>query len=130
MLLADPLRTLAHDASLLVHGKHLGTALHLPWVVLPWSCWWRAATRWPASYTAFAFCILAVALTASNLDSFERYALSAFPLVLGAASLMRSSRVRDRRVGARGGRSRLLLDPGVHRCLRAVGPAPGTGYPG
>jgi hypothetical protein len=90
--LADPIRTLAHDASLLVHGKHLGTALHLPWVVLAIVLLVACATKWPASYTAFAFCILAVALTASNLDSFERYALSAFPLVLGAASMMRSSR--------------------------------------
>jgi hypothetical protein len=90
--LADPIRTLAHDASLLVHGKHLGTALHLPWVILAIVLLVACATKWPASYSAFAFCILAVALTASNLDSFERYALSAFPLVLGAASMMRSSR--------------------------------------
>jgi len=90
--LADPVRTLAHDASLLVHGQHLGTALHLPWVVLAVGLLVVAVTRWPASYSAFAFCILAVALTASNLDSFERYALSAFPLVLGGASLLRSSR--------------------------------------
>jgi Mannosyltransferase (PIG-V) len=89
---ADPLRTLAHDASLLVHGHHLGTALHLPWVILAVALVFVVATRWPASYTAFAVCVLAVALTASNLDSFERYALSAFPLVLGASVLVRRSK--------------------------------------
>ena len=89
---ADPFRTLAHDASLLVHGHHLGTALHLPWVLLAVALLVVCATKWPASYTAFALCIVAVALTASNLDSFERYALSAFPLVLGGASLMRTGR--------------------------------------
>jgi hypothetical protein len=89
---ADPFRTLTHDASLLVHGHHLGTALHLPWVVLALGLLVVTARKWPASFSAFAFCILAVALTASNLDSFERYALSAFPLVLGGASLMRTGR--------------------------------------
>jgi hypothetical protein len=34
-----------------------------------------------------------VALTGSNLDSFERYALSAFPLVLAGASLTADDRV-------------------------------------
>jgi hypothetical protein len=93
--IADPLRTLSHDASLLVHGQHLGTALHLPWVILAVALLFACGFRWPASYTAFAVCILAVALTASNLDSFERYALSAFPLVLGGASLMRTSRYEN-----------------------------------
>ncbi len=90
--LADPLRTLAHDASLLVHGSHLGTAMHLPWVLLAVLLAVVASARLPASYAAFAFCILAVALTASNLDSFERYALSAFPLVIAGATLYRSPR--------------------------------------
>jgi hypothetical protein len=36
---------------------------------------------------------MAVALTGSNLDSFERYALSAFPLVLAGASVTSSERV-------------------------------------
>jgi hypothetical protein len=90
--IADPLRTLAHDASLLFHGQHLGTALHLPWVVLAVILAFVVAARWPAPYAAFAFCVLAVAVTASNLDSFERYALSAFPLTLGAASLFSKSR--------------------------------------
>jgi Mannosyltransferase (PIG-V) len=90
--IADPLRTFAHDASLLIHGQHLGTALHLPWALLGVALFLVAAWRWPAPYAAFAFCILAVALTASNLDSFERYALSAFPLTLGASGLFTKSR--------------------------------------
>jgi Mannosyltransferase (PIG-V) len=89
---ADPLKTLAHDASLLVHGQHLGTALHLPWVLLAIALLVVASTRLPSSYAVFAFAILAVALTASNLDSFERYALSAFPLVVAAAGFVRTQR--------------------------------------
>ena len=34
-----------------------------------------------------------IALSGSNLDSFERYALSAFPLTIAAATLLRSNRV-------------------------------------
>jgi hypothetical protein len=90
--LADPLQTLGHDASLLLHGNHIGTALHLPWVVLAVLLAIVCSARLPASYAAFSFCVLAVALTASNLDSFERYALSAFPLVVAGATLYRSPR--------------------------------------
>ena len=89
---ADPLETLAHDASLLVHGHHLGTAMHLPWAILALALLLVAAVKWPSSYWVYAFCVLAVTLTASNLDSFERYALSAFPLLMAAATLLRSSR--------------------------------------
>jgi hypothetical protein len=45
------------------------------------------ARRWPASFTAFAAVVVVVALAAENLNSLERYALNAFPLVLGLASV-------------------------------------------
>ncbi len=90
---ADPLSTLSHDASLLVHGHHLGEALHLPWALLAIALTVVAWRRWPASYGAFATVVLGVALTASNLDGFERYALSAFPLVLAAATVTAGRRV-------------------------------------
>jgi len=90
---ADPFRTLAHDASLLVHGRHLGSALHLPWALLAVALLVVALRSWPLAYGAFAAAVLVVALTASNLDGFERYALSAFPLVLAGASLTSGPRV-------------------------------------
>jgi len=85
--LADPVRTLAHDASLLVHGRHLGSALHLPWAIVALALLVVTLRLWPFAYGAFAAAVLVVALTASNLDGFERYALSAFPLVLAGASV-------------------------------------------
>jgi hypothetical protein len=91
--LADPVRTLAHDASLLVHGHHLGSALHLPWVLLALALVGVTLVRWPVAYGAFAAAVLVVALTASNLDGFERYALSAFPLVLAGATVTSGRRV-------------------------------------
>jgi hypothetical protein len=90
---ADPLVTLAHDASFLAHGHHLGEGLHLPWVLVAIGLLVVAFRSWPACYGAFATVVLAVALTGSNLDSFERYALSAFPLVLAGVTLTRGRRM-------------------------------------
>jgi hypothetical protein len=85
--LTDPFTELYHDASGLLH-HHVGTALHVPWVLLALAmlvvCW----RRLPAPYTLFAAGVLAVAVSGSNLDSFERYAMSAFPLSMGAALVL------------------------------------------
>ena len=43
--------------------------------------------------TTLRWAILGVALAGANLDSFERYALSAFPLVIAAAVLVRGPRL-------------------------------------
>jgi hypothetical protein len=91
--LADPAVTIYHALANLAHGRHIGDALHVPWigvaVVLLVVAFWRL----PVSYAAFALCVVALALSGSNLDSFERYALSAFPLVIAGATLLRSGRV-------------------------------------
>jgi hypothetical protein len=91
--LADPFVTLLHDARGVLH-RHVGTALHVPWVVLAVVllvvCW----RRLPASYTVFSAAILAVAVSGTNLDSFERYALSAFPLSVAAAMVVRDERAQ------------------------------------
>jgi hypothetical protein len=90
--LADPVTTLFDDAKGLLH-HHVGTALHVPWVLLALAmlvvCW----RRLPAPYTLFAAAVLAVAVSGSNLDSFERYALSAFPLSAAAALVLTQSQV-------------------------------------
>jgi hypothetical protein len=90
--LSDPFVTLVHDARGVFH-HHVGTALHVPWVIIAVGllvvCW----RRLPAAYTVFAGAILVVAVAGSNLDSFERYALSAFPLSVAAALLCRGPRI-------------------------------------
>jgi hypothetical protein len=82
-----------HALANLAHGHHIGDALHVPWIgvaaILIVVAFWRL----PASYGAFALCVVVVALSGSNLDSFERYALSAFPLVMAGATLLRSPRI-------------------------------------
>ena len=90
--LSDPLATLYHDAKGVAH-HHVGTALHVPWVIVAVAmlivCW-RVL---PAPYTLFAAAVLATAVAGSNLDSFERYALSAFPLTMAAAVILKPAPV-------------------------------------
>jgi len=91
--ISDPFSTLAHDASLLAHGHHLGSALHLPWVLLALFLVVVAFRKWPLSFAVFGGAVVLVGLTTANLDGFERYALSAFPLVLAGASVTGGERV-------------------------------------
>lgn len=90
---ADPFETISDALRGLFNGNTIGTGLHVPWllfvVVLIVICF----RTWPASYGALAAAGIASAIISSNLDSFERYALAAFPLVLVAASLTTSHRV-------------------------------------
>ena len=90
--LSDPAVMLYHDASGVLH-HHVGTGLHVPWVLLALAmlvvCW----RRLPAPYTLFAAGVLATAGAGSNLDSFERYALSAFPLSIAAALVLTESQL-------------------------------------
>jgi len=90
--LSDPFTTLYHDATGVLH-HHVGTALHVPWVLLALAmlivCW----RRLPAPYTLFAAAVLATAVAGSNLDSFERYALSAFPLSIATALVLTESQL-------------------------------------
>jgi len=87
--LSDPATTVFHDAEGVLH-HHLGTALHVPWVLLVVVLVVAAWRVLPASYGAFATAVVAVAVTGTNLDSFERYALSAFPLVVVVAMALRA----------------------------------------
>jgi hypothetical protein len=90
--LSDPFSTLYHDATGVLH-HHVGTSLHVPWVLLALAllivCW----RRLPAPYTLFAAAVLATAVAGANLDSFERYALGAFPLSVAAAVLLTGPRL-------------------------------------
>lgn len=91
--LTDPVSTIYHSLANLAHGHHIGDALHVPWIAVAVILIVVAFWRLPVSYGAFALCVVVVALSGSNLDSFERYALSAFPLVMAASTLLRSARI-------------------------------------
>ena len=78
----------------LFHG-HVGTALHVPWIVLSLLLLVICFKKLPLAYGLFTAGILVAALSGHNLDSFERYAISAFPLLLAGGTLLRSERVAN-----------------------------------
>lgn len=90
---AAPVSAMAHDVVDALGGHHLGSALHVPWVLVSVALAVVAWRRLPRSYAAFATVVLAVSLSSTNLDSFERYALGAFPLVVAASTFTASRRV-------------------------------------
>jgi hypothetical protein len=85
--LTAPFVAMWHNATAVLHGHHLGSALHIPWVAVCVVLLIVAFARLPLAYGAFAAAVLVVSLTSTNLDSFERYALGAFPLVVAASTL-------------------------------------------
>jgi hypothetical protein len=89
----NPFTTLGHAARTLFDGGDATTGLHLPWVLVLAVLVVVAFRHWPASYGAFALAMLVVGISSSTLNSIERYALSAFPFVLAAASVTRVATV-------------------------------------
>jgi Mannosyltransferase (PIG-V) len=89
----DPFVNLVHDVHGLLDGAHIGSGLHIPWIVLAIALCVVAARKLPACYSVFAIAVVASGLASTNFESFERYALSAFPLFIGASMLLRSKRV-------------------------------------
>ena len=88
---AVPVDAMWHDVGDALHGHHLGSALHTPWVAVCVALAVVAWVRLPRSYALFATAVLVVSVSSTNLDSFERYALAGFPLFV-AASLHTASR--------------------------------------
>jgi hypothetical protein len=64
-----------------------GDGLHLPFAVVFVVLTVVVLRTWPVSYGLFAAAVMLTALAAENLNSLERYALNAFPLVLAVAGL-------------------------------------------
>ena len=89
----DPLTALLHEGRGILHGQHVGSGLHVPWAIGLAALLVICFRRWPACYGAFAAVMMLAVLTSKNLDSLERYALSAFPLILVGASLTASERL-------------------------------------
>lgn len=92
---SDPVSSVWRAGRLAFEGHFGGDGIHFPLIVVAIAlvvvvCW-----RWPASYGAYAVVTLLVALSARRLGSVERYALSAFPLILAGVSLTKSRRVEQ-----------------------------------
>ena len=83
----DPITRLIRGFQDLIGPEALGDGLHLPFAVAFIALAVVCGRKWPASYTAFAVAVLITALAADNINSLERYALTAFPLVFGLAAI-------------------------------------------
>jgi hypothetical protein len=82
-----PVTNVIDTAQRFLDGGHNTAGMHLITVALLAALLVVLARRWPASYTCYAGAALLLALTASNLDSLERYALSTLPFVLAIADV-------------------------------------------
>jgi Gpi18-like mannosyltransferase len=93
----NPIARLWDGIQQVVGPERFGDGLHIPFVFVFVALVVVTFWRWPVSYGAFAAVVLVAALSAQNLNSLERYALNAFPIVLTLALLARDERV-DRAV--------------------------------
>lgn len=89
-LLTNPLPGVLASLAGRGDGDYLAPALHLPFLALAVALLVLSARRLPASFTAYAAVTVLLAATARELQSFERYASSAVPLLLVAALLLRT----------------------------------------
>jgi hypothetical protein len=81
----DPFTRVFDGVGDLIHGDRFGSGLHVLWAAVFVALIVVLVRRLPASYSAYAAAVVIVNLSARNLDSFERYAMSAFPLVMAVA---------------------------------------------
>jgi hypothetical protein len=85
----SPFTSVGHAFHELVSGDRIGYGLHAVTAVVIVALVFVVGRRLPMSYTVYAAAAVLLALCARNLDSLERYSLSTFPLVIGAAVLLR-----------------------------------------
>jgi hypothetical protein len=85
----NPGTNLVDTARELFSGDRFGSGLHAITAIVMVVLVIVLVRRWPWPYTAYASATLLLALTASNLDSLERYAFSTFPFLVAAATIVR-----------------------------------------
>jgi hypothetical protein len=91
--LESPFTAVWGSVQALVSEGRIGDGAHVPWIGLFAVLLIVVFARLPVSYGAFAAVVMAVALSAHNLGSFERYGLNAFPFVIGLAVVTSDPRV-------------------------------------
>jgi Mannosyltransferase (PIG-V) len=90
--MVDPFTGVANALSEFFDHDRIGPLLHIGWAVVAIGLVVIAFRRLPVSYGLFAAATVVIALSSRNLDSFERYAFNAFPLLIAAALIVRSRR--------------------------------------
>lgn len=90
--LVNPVTRLVQGIGEMVGSERFGDGLHVPFVLAMIVLVAVSFRHWPVSYGLFSAAALVVSLSAENLNSVERYGLSAFPLWLALATVTRSQR--------------------------------------
>jgi hypothetical protein len=85
-VLGSPLTALGHSLRDAAYGGRVTVSLELVWVPLVLVLLAGVVRRLPASYAAYTAAVVFLAITTPGLRSFERYSLSAFPLLMVAAA--------------------------------------------
>ena len=101
--LAFPLSRVAEGFRQLAGSERFGDGLHLPVLLVLLALVVVTFRVLPLSYGAYAAVIVVAALSAENLNSIERYGMSAFPLVVALAVLMRPPQVERATIAVLGG---------------------------
>ena len=83
----DPIRSVWTALHHVVVDHRVGPGMHLVWAAIAIALCVVATRRLPLTGAAFAISIVLLSLTTRNLDSYERYLLSAFPLAIAAATV-------------------------------------------
>ena len=74
-------------------GDRFGSGLHIVWALFFAALLVVLVRRMAASYSLYAAATLVLGLSAHNLDSFERYAMSTFPFLIALAMITRREQV-------------------------------------
>jgi hypothetical protein len=88
----DPLPGIVHAFQAPFGSPASGALLHLPGIAVAVVLVVVVARRLPLSHTAYTALTLLLALTGREVQSFDRYALSALPLVLAAGIVLTTRR--------------------------------------
>jgi hypothetical protein len=81
----SPITSVVNGVRDLAHAGRFGPGLHILWAGVFALLLVVVARKLPASYTAYAAVALVLALSAQNLDSFERYCATTLPFLLAVA---------------------------------------------
>jgi len=95
----NPLTRLVTGFGDLFGDEMFGDGLHIPFALALVVLTVIVLRTWPLSYGLFTAAVAVTALAADNLNSLERYALNAFPVVLAIAVLCSTPRRSQVAVG-------------------------------
>ncbi len=91
----DPVSRIFEGLGDLLGGDKFGSGLHILWAALFVALVVVLARRLAVSYAIYAGGAVLLGLSAQNLDSFERYGMSTFPLLLALALVTGRRRVEQ-----------------------------------